>query len=91
MLKFYRTRDCPTCGRLEDLNIVNRVIVVGDNREGAEELPEGTRLPALVDERQVIEGAEAIVKHLEELGEFKELWCKFQSDSCYCDEEGHVL
>jgi hypothetical protein len=29
---------------------------------------------------------ELCIAHLEELEQFKELWYKFQSDACYCDE-----
>jgi hypothetical protein len=38
----------------------------------------------------MIQGSDAIIKHLEELEKFKELWDKFQSYACYCDEEGNV-
>ena len=46
-------------------------------------LPKGAAPPVLVDGNRVIEGAEAILAHLDELAHFKALWDKYQSDSCY--------
>lgn len=44
-------------------------------------------MPALVDEEKVVQKSEPIVPRLEEIGKFKELWDKSQSDVCSCDEE----
>jgi len=44
-------------------------------------------LPALVDEEKAVQKKEPIVPRLEKIGKFKELWDKFQSDACSCDEE----
>ena len=49
-------------------------------------LPAGVTPPVLVDGDRVIEGAEAILAHLDELARFKALWDKYQSDSCYYSE-----
>jgi hypothetical protein len=47
--------------------------------------------PVLIDgDRRVIEGDEPILKHLEELEAVKALWDKYQTDACYCDEDGRV-
>ena len=94
MITFYRTPNCPRCsqiqGALEDLVIAHRVVVVRDRSEIAGLLPEGAKLPVLVDNDEVIQGSGAILRHLEELEKFKELWDKFQSDACHCDEEGNI-
>ncbi len=93
MLKFYRTSNCPRCRRiqdaLEDLNIVHEVILTA-RPESVADLPKGIKLPVLVDEGKLFEGSEAILKHLEELEEFKAEWYKFQSDSCYCNDQGEI-
>jgi glutaredoxin len=93
MLKFYRTSDCPRCGHIQDalekLNIVHEVIQT-EKAESIEGLPQGMKLPVLVDEEKLFEGSEAILRHLEELEEFKTEWYKFQSDSCYCNDQGEV-
>ena len=44
-------------------------------------------MPALVGEEKVVQKSEPIVTRLEKIGKFKELWDKFQSDACSCDEE----
>ena len=93
MLKFYRTSDCPRCGHIEDalekLNIVHEIILT-EPPESTEDLPKDTKLPVLVDEGKLFERSEAILKHLEELEEFKADWYKFQSDSCYCNDQGEI-
>jgi hypothetical protein len=40
-----------------------------------------------VDEKKVVQGSDPIADRLEEIEKFKELWDKFQSDACSCDEE----
>jgi hypothetical protein len=55
--------------------------------ESRDEVPSVTTLPALVDEEKVVQGSDPIVARLEEIEKFKELWDKFQSDTCSCDEE----
>jgi hypothetical protein len=93
MLKFYRTSDCSRCGHIQDalekLNIVHELILT-ETPESIEDLPKGTELPVLSDERKLFEGSEAILSHLEELEKFKAEWYKFQSDSCYCDDQGEI-
>lgn len=89
-LDFYRRERCPKCTRIEealdDLILGHKIHVIGKDEGLPEDLPEGTKLPALIDEDEVVEGSEAILKHLEKLEAFKAEWDKFQSDACYCDE-----
>ena len=93
MVTLYRTPDCPGClaiqSVLKELVLAHHV-VVADPSDLPAALPQGTHLPVLVDEGVIYQGREAILAHLEELESFKELWDKFQSDACYCDEEGNV-
>ena len=90
MLKFFRTPACPACQAIEDilteLCLAHEVVLVSRDSMSKNKLPEGTRAPVLVDDGDVIQGSENIVGHLEKLKDFKELWYKFQSDACYCDE-----
>jgi hypothetical protein len=44
----------------------------------------------LVDGEETFEGSDKIIRHLEELEDFARLWRKYQSDACYCDDEGNV-
>jgi len=94
MFVLYVTPDCPRCSdirsALEELAIAHRVVEVPGPPEGRTS-PEGVSgPPALVDGDDVFQGSRAILDHLEEIERFKELWYKFQSDACYCDEEGNV-
>jgi glutaredoxin len=91
MFTFYRTPQCPGCNHiqeaLERLVIAHKVITVHSVEEIRDKIPSVTTLPALVDEEKVVQGSDLIVARLEEIEKFKELWDKFQSDACSCDEE----
>jgi len=91
MLTFYRTPDCPRCNRIqevmEELVLAHQGVVIPSGENQVTDLPAGTRLPVLVDDGEVIQGSTAILEHLDRLEAFKQLWDKFQSDACYCDED----
>jgi hypothetical protein len=93
MITFFRTSDCPECGEiqdtLEELCLAHKVISLNGD-DDVSGLPQGTHPPVLVDGDEVIQGREAIVAHLAWLEGFKAVWEKFQTDACYCDEEGNV-
>ncbi len=93
MITFYRTEECPHCAAiqevLEGLALAHTVVVVEELEDP--ELPHDSQLPALEDDGQMIRGREAVLKHLEGLSEFKAEWEKFQTDACYCDDEGDVI
>ncbi len=87
MIVFYKHKNCRGCDSLEDafreLCIAYKAVV-----EPAEkELPAGMKLPVVVDEGRVVAGSQAILAYLEEMTGYAELWRKFQSDVCYCDED----
>jgi glutaredoxin len=90
MITFYRRQSCRGCAAvqetLEELSLAHRVVLVGEDAKP----PEGTKPPVLVDDEEVIQGRDNILAHLEELKDFKAQWDKFQTDACYCDEEGNV-
>jgi glutathione S-transferase len=87
MIVFYRHKDCRGCDTLEEA-LKELCIAYKPVTEPAEkELPAGSKLPAVADEGRVIEGSKAIVAYLEEMTGYAELWRKFQSDVCYCDED----
>lgn len=94
MIVFYRTKNCPGCQSiqetLEEMVLAHRVVIVEKGEDSWEQLPGGVTPPVLVDDKETIQGSKNIVKRLEKLEKFKALWEKFQSDACYCDEEGNV-
>jgi glutathione S-transferase len=95
VLVLYRTDECPRCTRIEqllgELRTSHRVVAIDDPGQLPASLPRGTRLPALRDGGALVEGSRAILEHLDGTGAFEELWYKFQSDACYCDDEGKAL
>lgn len=94
MIALYRTREgdggAAVEERLAELCLAHETVVA----ESAADLPEGLcdagGLPVLVDEHDVFVGAEAILGHLEALEAYRAQWYKYQSDVCYCDEEGNA-
>lgn len=67
-----------------------KVIIVDNMDRVPKMVPADAHLPLLIDEEAVFEGPAEIVKHLNDLEEFKNQWYKFQSDVCYCDDDGNV-
>jgi glutaredoxin len=90
MIKFYRTRKCSGCAAiqdaLEEICIAHETVVLESPEDLPPELANTGGPPILVDGLDVMVGSKNIIAHLEELEQFKELWYKFQSDACYCDE-----
>ncbi len=78
---------------IEKLTEMSLAFEVKASLPASQPLPSGS-LPEdfvlLDDNGEIVSGYEAILKHLEGLEAFKREWDKFQSDSCYCDEEGNI-
>jgi len=93
MIKLYCSRKCPRCGDivdlLDELAVAHEVIYVTDENR-RQVLPKQTSEPVLVEGKNIVQGSKAITDYLEKLEDFKQLWYKFQSDACYCDEQGNV-
>ena len=89
MLTFFRTQACSGCEEIEDLLrqscLAHEVITVSTTANAPRYLPMGARPPVLVDGDTVVQGQAKILLHLEELGKFKKLWDRYQSDSCYIE------
>jgi hypothetical protein len=74
---------------LRESTLAHRVLPGRCPGKSAESAKSGA--PALEDDEGVYMGAAAILKRLEELElECKE-WYKYQSDACYCDDEGNIV
>ena len=90
MIIFYKTTDCPRCARVEE--ILEELAIAHDTVNGTasevqQQLPKGVHPPTLIDDGEIFEGADAILEHLAEVEGFVEMWRKYQSDACYCEEE----
>lgn len=44
----------------------------------------------LVDDGEVFRGSVEILPHVEQLIALRDLWHKYGSDACYCDEQGNI-
>lgn len=94
MIILFRRTDCPSCAeiesRLEEMVIAHKIVIFEKDKQINSPVTENTRLPALLDGEKTFCGKESILEHLEELEKFKTEWDKFQSDACYCDDEGDI-
>ncbi|RMG35644.1 MAG: hypothetical protein D6732_09145 [Methanobacteriota archaeon] len=94
MLYLFPHEHCKECeeirSRLKQLVLAHRVIQPGQAIEKVLEIHGDISPPVLIEGDKVIRGERAILKFLEELGKFKEEWDKFQSDSCYCGDNGEI-
>jgi glutaredoxin len=91
MIKLYRPVDCPDCADIEavlkELVVAHKVVVVEAGQAAAELNPD-IALPVIKDNGRVISGPTAIATYLSELEKFVADWQRFQSDSCYLDDDG---
>ena len=94
MITFYRSPDCKSCQGIEDylqdMTLAHKTIEVTQKSDIPEDLGPDAKTSLLVDEGQKFQGAKAIIDHLDELGKFKKLWEKYQSDACYCEDDDAV-
>ncbi|MDX1521002.1 MAG: hypothetical protein R3264_05210 [Anaerolineae bacterium] len=90
MIELYRPHDCAACAdyetALKEMVIAHKVIVV-ENDQMPEGLPNDAELPALKDNGEVITGQAAITARLKELQKFIHDWNMFQGDACYVEED----
>ncbi len=75
---------------LRELCMPFDVVTIEGGQALPKSVPVNAKPPLLIDEEKVFEGPTEIIEHLEELEKFKSEWYKFQSDVCYCDENGKV-
>jgi len=92
LILFYRKKNCPFCDEIAEalagLVVAHRVIEVDGSMPADPPLPEGAAPPIIVDGQDVVQEKQALFRYLRELARFKEEWDRFQSDSCYCGEDG---
>jgi hypothetical protein len=93
MIELVRKKDSAVCDSIEEkmreMRLSYRTRDPEDPEIKGKEI-DGDDLPFVLDEGRVIKGEKEIYRYLEDIGEFKKKWDKFQSDACYCDEEGNI-
>ncbi len=77
--------------RLEDMVAAHQVEAVGSPEELPKFIGSMEDLPAMKDGSRIVTGRKKILKHLEEFELLKLEWDKFQSDACYCGDDGEVI
>jgi len=90
MIFLYINDNCSFCDEvqsgLQELVVSHRIRKIRD----ASELPEGIYIPAIQDDDQWFSGEQQIRDYLEQLKVTVREWRKFQSDSCYLDDDGEI-
>ncbi|MBE7549610.1 MAG: hypothetical protein HS126_00845 [Anaerolineales bacterium] len=93
MIKLYRPSDCPACtdieATLQELVVAHQIIMIEEDKL-RNDLGQEIALPAINDNGQIISGPAAISAYLKELENFVADWRRFQSDSCYIDDNGQA-
>jgi hypothetical protein len=73
---------------LDGLVLAHRVIRLDEHSPSP--LPSGVALPAIREGDRIIDGQADIAAFLLEFEAFAAAWSKFQSDTCYLDDDGTV-
>jgi len=88
VIKLYLEKNDDESSRVREL--FDELAVARREVYDASSLPEGATIPAVVDDGRTIEGLGAIEEYVDELSRYLDEWQKFQSDACYCNEQGEV-
>lgn len=75
---------------LQRMSLAYNLVRLSEDDEGALRKLASGSWPVIRDGEKLVRGRNEIRTFLEELERFKQEWDKFQSDSCYCDENGEV-
>ncbi len=73
---------------LDELVLAHRVIRLDDGMSSP--LPTGVTLPAIRDGDRIIDGEANLAAYLLEVEALAGAWSKFQSDTCYLNDDGTV-
>ena len=94
MITFLRTVGCTGCEAseevVEELCIAHKVVTTGQDAKSCTLLSDGAEPPMLVDGDRTFQGHKDVIAHLQKLEGFRDLWYRFQSDACYCNESGQI-
>lgn len=98
MIKFYTTKECLNCRECQDIcealsemSLAHEVVLVSDKLPKQIEDHPISSLPAIIEGRKTAAGLPAVKQHIKEIRKFKADWDRFQSDSCYCGDDGEVI
>ncbi|HKJ46956.1 MAG TPA: hypothetical protein VJ991_14080 [Balneolales bacterium] len=93
MITLYRNRHdqlgVEVENKLRDIVIAHEVKIISNTHD----LPfksDGLSLPVLKDDDNIICGEKKLMHHLEYLQKLMSDWDRFQSDTCYIDDDGTI-
>jgi len=91
MITFYANKGCKECDQIEEmianLSLAHRTVLLDDGDRKPEALAEDVSLPAMEDEHAIYSGHQRIVDHIDDLSRYKGQWYKYQSDTCYVEDD----
>jgi hypothetical protein len=91
MITLYRRPDSDSADAIQE--ILDEIVIAYETEFLSEDAPlpaDVPTLPALRDDEEVITDPDALETHLEELRELMRDWDRFQSDTCYVEEDGSI-
>ena len=76
--------------KLIEMVVPHKVIDISGQKDALLEIRNWGLFPVLDDDGKLVKGEEQILLSLEDFKILKEEWDKYQSDLCYCDDEGKI-
>ncbi|GAB4298869.1 MAG: hypothetical protein Kow0098_24660 [Ignavibacteriaceae bacterium] len=92
MILIYKEKGCRYCSEAEEqlkelvvpYRIIDQITVSKFLKDGIESHP------VIRDEGKIYQGEQQVSAYLDQLSRLVEQWRKFQSDSCYIDDNGDI-
>lgn len=96
MIYLYRPENSAFCDEIEtqlrEMVLAHEVVIVEKPNELTRlGVSEEQKLPLLKENRNFFSGEDAVRTHVRYLEKVKNDWDRFQSDSCFCGDDGSVL
>jgi hypothetical protein len=90
MILLYREKNCDFCDEIE--TVLKKLVAAYETQPFSEYPQQAIHLdyPVIKEGDTIISGKEEILAYLKRLKVSMELWQKFQSDTCYVDDDGEV-
>jgi hypothetical protein len=94
MITLYIKEDCATCGELVDslreISLAHNLVHVEFSNLRFIGKKQISNLPAITDGAKLIVGTAEVRNYIAKLEVIKAVWDRFQTDSCYCNQDGEI-
>jgi len=90
MIIFYKHQNCPVCDAFEEKMV--DIVLAHEIRPLSDAAPKHSTFKdaIIVEGKRTAAGHEEIKKFMTEISKAMELWQKFQSDSCYINDDDTI-